>query len=217
MRLFDWGAAPLFLDIGANRGLATDAMHLLVPQSEIVSFEPNPILYKQLVNLYSDVTTVKCMNIALGDASIDATLWVPVYRNWVFDGLASLDRREAAEWLNGDRIYFFDERHLHLHEQACKIRRLDEFDLSPAFIKIDVQGHELDVLRGAAQTLERYHPLLMIEDASNDELIQFLKIFQYTIAHFDGQQMILHSAGRVNSFFLADKHVTQFRKRATSV
>ena len=31
------------------------------------------------------------------------------------------------------------------------------------FIKIDVEGHELAVLEGARQTLEKYHPMLLVE------------------------------------------------------
>lgn len=209
LSLFDWQETPLFLDIGGNRGLAADAMHLLVPAARIVVFEPNPYLYRQLTKLYTGNPSVTCMDVALGDASLDTVLWVPSYRDWVFDGLGSLDRRAAAEWLNEDRIYFFDSRHLRLHEHPCKLRRLDDLQLAPAFIKIDVQGYELDVLRGAEQTLARCHPLLMIEDASDEEKIEFLRRFDYTIANFEGNRLNLHQAGKVNSFFLADKHITQ--------
>jgi len=34
------------------------------------------------------------------------------------------------------------------------------------FIKIDVEGHELEVLRGSRETLEKYHPILMVEITS---------------------------------------------------
>jgi FkbM family methyltransferase len=216
LRLFDWGDAPLFLDIGGNRGLATDAMHLLVPEARIIIFEPNPLLYRQLTKLYNRTPAVTCMNTALGCTSLDAALWVPVYRKWIFDGLGSLDRHEAAEWLNDDRLYFFDARHLRLHEYPCKICRLDDLDISPAFMKIDVQGYEIEVLRGAKQTLERCHPLLMIEDGNSKEKINFLQKFDYTIANFEGGRVNLHQAGRVNSFFLADKHIAQLHKRTIS-
>lgn len=210
--LFDWQETPLFLDIGGNRGLAADAMRLLVPAARLVAFEPNPFLYRQLTKLYARDPGITCMDIALGDESHDAVLWVPVYRDWVFDGLGSLDRREAAEWLDDDRLYFFDPRHLRLQEHPCRIRRLDELELSPSFVKIDVQGHELEVLRGAEQTLARCQPLLMIEDASDEEKIEFLRRFDYTIANFEGNRLNLRQAGKVNSFFLAEKHIAQLKK-----
>lgn len=207
LRLFDWGAAPLFLDIGANRGLATDAMRLLVPDARIIAFEPNPLLYRQLTRIYSAVTTVSCMDIALGNASTEAVLWVPVYRNWVFDGLGSLDRRKAAEWLDSDQLYFFDARHLQLHEQSCRIRRLDELALSPAFIKIDVQGHELAVLRGAEETLRRCRPLLMIENTGEGAETAFLRECGYTICAFEHGRLSMSRGGRVNSLFVTAEHL----------
>ncbi len=45
------------------------------------------------------------------------------------------------------------------------VRRLDSLDLPPAdFIKIDVEGHELDVLRGGARRLERARPVVILEN-----------------------------------------------------
>lgn len=40
---------------------------------------------------------------------------------------------------------------------------LDSLNLCPTFIKIDVEGHELEVLKGALQTIERSHPAMLIE------------------------------------------------------
>ena len=216
LRLFDWEEAPFFLDVGGNRGLATDAMHVVVRDARIIVFEPNPFLHRQLTKLYNHNPSVTCRDTALGDASLDTVLWVPSYRGWIFDGLGSLDRRAAAEWLNEDRLYFFDARHLRLHDHPCKIRRLDDLDLSPAFIKIDVQGYEMDVLRGAEQTLVRCQPLLMIEDGNSKDKRDFLQKIGYTIANFEDNQIKINHPGKVNSFFLTKKHIAQLDKRAIS-
>jgi FkbM family methyltransferase len=209
LRLFDWGPAPLFLDVGANRGLATDAMRLLVPQARIIACEPNPILYPDLRKLYGETPDITCLDIALGDMAVDATLWVPIYRHWIFDGLGSLDRDKAARWLNADRLYFFDRQQLQLREYTCRIRPLDSLDLSPAFIKIDVQGHELQVLRGGEQTLRRCRPLLMVENPKSDAETAYLQALGYTICAFDDGRLIQDRAGKVNSFFLTADHLAQ--------
>lgn len=41
---------------------------------------------------------------------------------------------------------------------------IDSFDFKPDFIKIDVEGMEFDVLRGAKKTVLKYKPLIMIEE-----------------------------------------------------
>ena len=47
---------------------------------------------------------------------------------------------------------------------AAELRRLDEFDLAEVdFIKIDCEGYELYVLQGAAETLKRCKPCLIVE------------------------------------------------------
>ena len=52
---------------------------------------------------------------------------------------------------------------------AVPIVTLDSFDLGPvAFIKIDVEGYELPVLKGARETLLRCQPILVVEQKGND-------------------------------------------------
>ena len=49
-------------------------------------------------------------------------------------------------------------------EKHVQVRRLDEFGISKVdFIKIDVEGHELEVLKGGAATIEASRPILLIE------------------------------------------------------
>ncbi len=62
------------------------------------------------------------------------------------------------------------------------------------FIKIDVEGSELEVLKGADKILSQYHPLLFIEyhpyrdEFILDKLVRYLKIFKYT----QGQDVLFH-------------------------
>jgi len=50
-----------------------------------------------------------------------------------------------------------------------KMITLDSLNLTPDFIKIDVEGMEYDVLVGAKETIERYKPYILIEEANLSE------------------------------------------------
>src|SRR6202030_3324313 len=113
----------------------------------------------------------------LSDRTGEMLLYVPYYKRWMFDGLASFDREEAAGWLQG-RVFFYRPRHVSLREVKCKVRRLDDLELRPFFMKLDVQGHELNVIRGAENTIERSQPILLIE-APEEELVNYLRWIGY--------------------------------------
>jgi FkbM family methyltransferase len=50
--------------------------------------------------------------------------------------------------------------------EQIETRTLDSLDLPGAdFVKIDIEGHELEALRGAAEKLKRYRPFLFVEIA----------------------------------------------------
>ncbi|HEX4958637.1 MAG TPA: FkbM family methyltransferase, partial [Lacibacter sp.] len=62
------------------------------------------------------------------------------------------------------------------------IKRLDDFAISNVdFIKIDVEGFETDVLKGAAATLAQHQPVVMIEvfENSREEVEQMMQQYGY--------------------------------------
>ena len=65
-----------------------------------------------------------------------------------------------------------------------KIRTLDSFNLSNiSFIKIDVEGYELNLLKGAYETIKRDKPVIFIEKTltNNNDLINFLNDLEYDV------------------------------------
>lgn len=196
------GPADLILDIGANRGLVVDALLRLVEGARILAFEPNPRLAASLAERYRGEPRVTCRALALGDTDGTLTLWLPVYRGWPFDGLASLDPEIARGWLGEGRMLGFRPELLRLEPLSCEVVRLDALELRPAFVKLDVQGHELAVLRGGERTLREARPVLLVEAPGEDREVAFLDRLGYVIAAFDSGRLVAGRRGRLNSFFL---------------
>lgn len=187
-----------FVDVGSNRGQSIDAIRLYHPDRSITAFEPNSLLVERLKRRFADDRHLNLMTFGLSDTEMDAPLYVPYYRNWLFDGLSSFDRKSAESWLNSETIAGFDPALQRIETLTCRLRRLDDFNLTPAFIKIDVQGFEMQVLKGAQETLKRCGPILMVEDSA--ELIPWLADLGFASYEFDGTRL-RHSKGPANNLF----------------
>jgi FkbM family methyltransferase len=82
-------------------------------------------------------------------------------------------------------------------ENTCKQKKLDDMSIQNVdHIKIDVEGHELLVLRGAVKTIKNYKPVITIEQntvieqegkGSKWDGIQFLKSMGYWLVDHNGR------------------------------
>jgi FkbM family methyltransferase len=191
----------LAIDIGGNWGQSILALQRHARPQNIISFEPNPQLSQRLKRVFADDKTVSVEPRALGDTPGSFNLFVPSYRGFVYDGLASLDYESAASWLNSQRMARFDESKLEIAEHAVEVTTLDSFDLAPDVIKIDVQGHEEAVIDGGIKTIERSKPVIILEDPT-DGLIG--KLSDVGIEQFGlvNGRLIAGDRSQSNSIFL---------------
>lgn len=206
----------VYVDVGANRGQSIDAIRMQHPGCVVRSFEPNAELFVRLQWMYRDDPRVHPENVALGREPGTATLYVPFYKGYMFDGLASISEEHALGWLNAERIIGFDERHLTCRKMECAIRTLDSYEMAPSFLKLDTQGSELDVLIGGARTLRQHQPVIMCEAASEDREAAYLAPFGYRLYGFHGGRFVEGRPGDLNSFFLTDGHVERLGPQAVA-
>ena len=189
----------LFLDIGANRGDAIHSILMRRPDARVVAFEPNTFLTEKIKKLYKSDPRVEVRNFGLGNRDGSLELHIPFYNNYMFDGLASFIERRAHRALI-NRLYGFHSQNLEVKKLVSPVKRLDSLNLRPYFVKIDVQGFEYEVLRGAEKTISESRPILLIETPGEEELA-FLDALNFQPFIFQNSNLVPGTGG-LNVFFV---------------
>lgn len=131
----------VIIDVGSNRGDWTAALLQSLPLARVLMLEPSPRALHNLRKRSLLHTTV--IPVAAGDQPGAAVLYVPRSE----EAIASLHVRRDS-YFHGMQ---FDPQPVQVVtlDQIIAAFRLDVVD----FVKIDVEGHELAVLRGAHESL----------------------------------------------------------------
>lgn len=143
----------VYMDIGANVGAYLFQLENKLKPENIYAFEPNKRLCQRLKRIFPDVHS---FSLALSDVNTFAEFKVPV--------------------MNGKRIHTRGTLQTNLKEEGestseimkVKVIKLDDWAEIEHFnrlnfIKIDVEGNELQTLRGAEETIKKFKPTLMVE------------------------------------------------------
>ena len=121
-------------------------------------------------------------------------------------GEASVNAHEALEgWWTQQQGVTDGNNHLKLQTVEVESVRLDDLGLTPAFVKVDVEGFELEVLQGLAATLAAHEPIVLVERPENPELPRFLAELGYSaFSYRPGSDSFESDAGGLtqNVFFL---------------
>jgi FkbM family methyltransferase len=135
------------VDVGANCGLYTRKLARLSRQ--VHAFEPSHAMADLLRR--TSASNVDVHEIALSDHTGNAELFIPRADEQLVYGLASLEATATASKEEGVSV-------------SVPTARLDAIvHQDVAFVKIDVEGHELSVLNGAVELLEQSQPVFLVE------------------------------------------------------
>ncbi|MGP8068522.1 MAG: FkbM family methyltransferase [Candidatus Bathyarchaeia archaeon] len=157
----------LVIEVGANMGVHTVpiAAQLAKQNRTLFAFEPQPVIFQQLcANLaLNGLMNVRAFPYACGNESGAVTFEIPDYHAAGNFGSTSMSDATPAS-----------PRHA-----LVQCVRLDSIAAEEpvGLIKVDVEGYELEVLKGAEGILARCHPLLYVENdrvENSPPLIQWL-------------------------------------------
>lgn len=169
----DWEFA---IDIGANIGLWSKDLSKYF--DNLVCFEPNPFCQNFLKKNINMVKS-KIYSYALGEKEETNKLFIHPSNS----GASSLVNRIKLE-SKSDNKDVYGEFPKETQTINTIVKKLDTFKYRKIdFIKIDVQGFELSVLKGAYNTLKNNKPVLCIEedDPKNSLIIPYLKDLNYEL------------------------------------
>jgi FkbM family methyltransferase len=163
----------LVLDVGAYEGYYTQRALSFYPNAKVISFEPsveNIAGFKRnLHNCLGDNSRVALHEVAVSDTSgladFNLTSFGPAH---------SLEKQAKEHQRQNPNVY-------EVGTSQVRTISLDESipeDAVVDILKIDVEGHELNVLRGAMSLLERSRFLIVEISLARDETDKSQKVFQ---------------------------------------
>lgn len=159
------------LDIGGHIGTHSLYLSRIVgDKGQVHVFEPQKKIFCELViNMHlNNCANVKSYHNALGaeekwiEMFIPEEEWTKNYSNVLNEGHGTVT--EISENTNGDR---------------AKMLKLDNFNFNNlSFIKMDVEGFEMEVIKGGLETIKRNKPVMIIEIFQNDEKMKKLETLE---------------------------------------
>jgi len=165
------------LDVGANIGAHTVPLAQMArPGGMVLAFEPQRLIFQTL-----------CANVAINAlVNVDC-------RCLALGSQPGMTRNAAVDYTQPGNFGGLGVRTGHSGE-SVPLATIDGLNLPACdFLKVDVEGMEIEVLKGAASTISKYRPVLYVENDradKSDELISYLlgldyRLFGHLPAYFN--------------------------------
>lgn len=200
-----------FMDIGANIGyFSLHAAHAVGQTGMVWSFEPATAIFEQLeqhikINKFSNINAVKK---GVSNKNLNGVLYLSSDKNYGSTGL------QPGDEFSGET-------------EDISLIKLDDFVIEQNIktiraVKIDVEGHELQVLQGMLQILNTYKPAVLIEiiaaqlqlhNNTVEEIYNLMNALDYTAWYIDANKKLvqapdIHFEG-YGIFFLQQNHLSK--------
>jgi len=132
-------------DVGANVGRYSNELSSIFKNDAIIhAFEPSKKTFELFLKNTEQLTNLICNNFGFSDIESEMTL----YTNTDASGLASLYNRNLDHF--GITMDKSEKIQLKTIDKYCRDRNIERIN----FLKLDIEGHELNALKGAKQMID---------------------------------------------------------------
>jgi len=189
-----FGDGIVAIDCGANIGVHTvewaKAMH---GWGSVVAIEAQERIFYALAGniAINNCFNATALNAAIGGEVGELSIPVPDYTKPSSFGSLELKKRENTEFIGQPISY--DEAHC----QKVRLISIDSLNLNRIdFIKIDIEGMELEALSGAEQSIAQFKPQMLIEWIKSDkmELLGVLGSYGYKVYELGINLLAVHES-----------------------
>lgn len=180
MRKFIKNDNPVFFDVGANYGQTIDEITEVFKNNEIHSFEPSPGVFEFLRNKTSDRRNINIWNFGIGSSKKHLLLNENTNRNMSSFLEIGKEGWGSIEYKTSVPVTTIDD--------FCEEQDITKIDV----LKIDTQGYELEVFKGARKSMQENRIGLLYFEITFIDMYQNLPSFGelYDIAINNGFELI---------------------------
>jgi FkbM family methyltransferase len=201
LRRKHWGDGVVAIDCGANVGTHTiEWAKKMTGWGIVIAIEAQERIFYALAGniAINNCFNAQAIHAAVSEKNGTMTIPLPNYLAPASFGSLELKQRDNPEFI-GQVIDYSSQNLATVRTLSLDSLNLPRTDL----IKIDVEGMELEVLRGAAKSIERSKPILFVEaiKVDKDELRAALEGFGYLVYKSGQNYLAVHASDE------AAKHV----------
>jgi FkbM family methyltransferase len=184
------GKQGLLVDVGANTGISALGFRALGIEYDILSIEANGYHEPALRRVKKKIRRFDYKILGAGSERAQLTLYTPVYHGIAIHTMTS-GKLEYAQHIVGRDFSPRIQGRMRYEAKEVEVVPLDDLELRPNIIKIDVEGLDYQVLLGLQRTIAAHRPYILIEytpDEVGGNAEEFFAGYCYSLFTYDSER-----------------------------
>ena len=154
------------IDVGSNHFQIAKIILSLCKNKKIKIFSFDPIPQ----DTFLTPKNVMFYNYALGHNKRSSYLYIPYYKQYKMDSLSSFDKKNIKRYIKKNLFSFYKK--ISFIKKKVQLKKLDDLNINFQFIKIDTEGSELSVIKGAIKSIKKNNPIILLEINKDFSIIE---------------------------------------------